>query len=148
MEDNLIKPVKTFAEHSNDTSPLENHVDIQSFSLFYDKFEAVRNVSLSIPKNRVTAMIGPSGCGKSTLLRSINRMNDFIPGTHEKGKIIFDNHNIYNKNIDEVALRTRIGMVFQKPNVFPKAFMITLHMAHDFKGLSQNRNLILLLKKA
>jgi len=94
MEENLIKPVNTFAEHSNDTSALENHVDIQSFSLFYDKFEAVRNVSLSIPKNRVTAMIGPSGCGKSTLLRSINRMNDFIPGTHEKGKIIFDNHNI------------------------------------------------------
>ena len=141
MEENLIQPVNTFAEHSNDTSALENHVDIQSFSLFYDKFEAVRNVSLSIPKNRVTAMIGPSGCGKSTLLRSINRMNDFIPGTHEKGKIIFDNHNIYNKNIDEVALRTRIGMVFQKPNVFPKSIYDNVAYGPRLQGIKSKSEL-------
>ena len=85
-------------------------------------------------------MIGPSGCGKSTLLRSMNRMNDLIPSSRPEGQIIFDGHNIYNKNIDEVTLRSRIGMVFQKPNVFPKVFLITLPMDLVYRVLSRNRN--------
>ena len=97
------------------------HVVAEGFSVFYGETEAVRSVNLGIPRNRVTAIIGPSGCGKSTLLRAINRMNDLIPGCHAGGRLIFDGEDVYGPRIDVVALRRRIGMVFQKPNPFPKS---------------------------
>ena len=97
------------------------HVVAEGFSVFYGETEAVRSVSLGIPRNRVTAIIGPSGCGKSTLLRAINRMNDLIPGCHACGRLVFDGEDVYGPRIDVVALRRRIGMVFQKPNPFPKS---------------------------
>ena len=102
-------------------SPLNDvHVETKNFSMFYGDFEAVRKVNMKVARQQVTAMIGPSGCGKSTLLRSINRMNDLIPSTHTTGEIIFDEHNIYNRNIDVVTLRARIGMVFSKTQRFSK----------------------------
>ena len=97
------------------------HVVAEEFSVFYGKSEAVRRVSLGIPRNRVTAIIGPSGCGKSTLLRAINRMNDLIPDCRAAGSLVFDGQDVYGPRIDVVALRRRIGMVFQKPNPFPKS---------------------------
>ena len=83
--------------------------------------EAVKNVTLDIPGGQVTAIIGPSGCGKSTLLRAINRMNDLIPGCRTSGRLVFDGQDIYGPRVDVVTLRRRIGMVFQKPNPFPKS---------------------------
>ncbi|MBN1644345.1 MAG: phosphate ABC transporter ATP-binding protein [Dehalococcoidales bacterium] len=88
-------------------------------NLYYNKFQALRNVTLEIPSHAITAIIGPSGCGKSSLLRLFNRMNDLIPNTRVTGDIELDGKNIYEKSIDVVDLRKRVGMVFQKPNPFP-----------------------------
>jgi len=93
---------------------------LQNVTISYGSFEAVKNVFMDIPRGRVTAFIGPSGCGKTTVLRALNRMNDLIPGCTLKGKVIFDQHDLYNPKVDPVEVRRRIGMVFQKPNPFPK----------------------------
>ena len=95
-------------------------MSLQNVTISYGSFEAVRNVFLDIPRGRVTSFIGPSGCGKSTVLRALNRMNDLIPGCGLKGKVIFDQHDLYDPRVDPVEVRRRIGMVFQKPNPFPK----------------------------
>ncbi len=99
---------------------VEPHVEMKGFSVFYGESEAVRNVELLIPKGLVTAIIGPSGCGKSTMLRAINRMNDLIPGCRAEGELLFNGENIYGSMIDVASLRRNVGMVFQKPNPFPK----------------------------
>ena len=91
----------------------------ENTSLFYGKFQALRNISLSIHECSITAIIGPSGCGKSSFLRIFNRLNDLIPGARVEGEIEFDGHPIYGAPIDIVELRKKIGMVFQKPNPFP-----------------------------
>ncbi|MFM8278250.1 MAG: phosphate ABC transporter ATP-binding protein PstB [Cyanobium sp.] len=95
-------------------------IGIENVTISYGSFEAVRNVHLNLPKGKVTAFIGPSGCGKSTVLRALNRMNDLIPGCSLRGRVIFDGEDIYHPRIDPVEVRRRIGMVFQKPNPFPK----------------------------
>lgn len=97
------------------------HVAARDFSVFYRAHQAVKNMTLDIPTGLVTAIIGPSGCGKSTFLRAINRMNDLVPGCHTTGDLVFDHENIYSPGIDVVGLRRRVGMVFQKPNPFPKS---------------------------
>lgn len=96
-------------------------MEVDNASIFYGTFKAVRDVSLDIYANKVTALIGPSGCGKSTLLRCLNRMNDLIPGARVEGNITYHGKNLYDKNVDPVEVRRRIGMVFQKPNPFPKS---------------------------
>ena len=96
-------------------------IDAEDLSIFYGNFRAVKNVFMKINPNKITAIIGPSGCGKSTVLRSFNRMNDFIPNCHVTGQITFQGHNIYADDVDPVQVRQRIGMVFQKPNPFPKS---------------------------
>jgi len=96
-------------------------MSLQNVSISYGSFEAVKNVFLDIPHGKVTAFIGPSGCGKSTVLRALNRMNDLIPGCSLKGRVIFDGHDLYDQRVDPVEVRRRIGMVFQKPNPFPKS---------------------------
>ena len=93
-------------------------IEIQELNLYYDDFHALKNVNLSIGENRITAFIGPSGCGKSTLLKTLNRMNDLVPGCHIKGSVALDGEDIYS-NMDVNLLRKRVGMVFQKPNPFP-----------------------------
>jgi len=100
---------------------LQGYVCAEEFSIFYGPKEAVSKVSLDIPAGQVTAIIGPSGCGKSTLLRAINRMNDLIPACRISGRLLLDGEDIYGPQIDVVALRRRVGMVFQKPNPFPKS---------------------------
>ena len=94
---------------------------LENVSCWYGGFRAVREVSLAIPRNRVTALIGPSGCGKSTLLRSINRMNDLVPGFRMEGEIAFEGTSVHSRATDVIDLRRRVGMVFQKPNPFPKS---------------------------
>ena len=93
-------------------------IDIKDLNLFYDSFQALKDVMLSIEANEITAFIGPSGCGKSTLLKTINRMNDLVEGCKIKGEVLLDGENVYG-NMDTSMLRKRVGMVFQKPNPFP-----------------------------
>jgi phosphate transport system ATP-binding protein len=101
----------------------ENNIAIQTndLSLYYGNFRAVKNVNLKVQKQKITAIIGPSGCGKSTVLRAFNRMNDFIPGAHLEGRVLFHGENLYDPVVDPVQVRRLIGMVFQKPNPFPKS---------------------------
>jgi phosphate transport system ATP-binding protein len=99
----------------------ESKLKVLNFNANFGEKQILYDISLEIPDNRVTAIIGPSGCGKSTLLRSVNRMNDFIENFSIRGEIIFENQNIYGEEVDPVELRQRIGMVFQRPNPFPKS---------------------------
>jgi len=93
-------------------------IKIENLNLYYDDFQALKNINMSIEQNKITAFIGPSGCGKSTLLKTLNRMNDLVEGCRITGKVLLDNEDIYG-NIDVNMLRKRVGMVFQKPNPFP-----------------------------
>jgi phosphate transport system ATP-binding protein len=96
-------------------------VETREMSVFYGDFRAVKNINLKVKPRQITALIGPSGCGKSTVLRSFNRMNDLIASFHMEGEVFFDGRNIYEANVDPVEVRRRIGIVFQKPNPFPKS---------------------------
>ncbi|MEI8093962.1 MAG: phosphate ABC transporter ATP-binding protein PstB [Spirochaetales bacterium] len=95
-------------------------LDLKGVNIFYGDFHAVHNLSMTFQSREITALIGPSGCGKSTLLRSLNRMNDLIPSSRTEGEVIFHGKNIYDADVDPVQVRRWIGMVFQKPNPFPK----------------------------
>ncbi|MEP0761784.1 MAG: phosphate ABC transporter ATP-binding protein [Chloroflexota bacterium] len=96
-------------------------IEFRNLSVFYGDFLAVRDVSMSIESKQITALIGPSGCGKSTLLRSINRMNELVPSARVQGEVLMHGQNLYAPGVDPVEVRRRIGMVFQKPNPFPKS---------------------------
>lgn len=103
-------------------SPSTDYViETHEMSVFYHAFQAVKAVSFNIERQKITALIGPSGCGKSTVLRAFNRMNDLIPGARVEGKVVFRGTNLYDPAVDAVEVRRRIGMVFQKPNPFPKS---------------------------
>ncbi len=121
-------PSRLAAISRGQTFPTETHpslakedpvVEIDSFNLWYGAKQALHNVSLSIPKNKVTALIGPSGCGKSTLLRSVNRLNDLLSSVRIEGDMRLSGDSIYKTSVDVIELRKRMGMVFQKPNPFP-----------------------------
>jgi phosphate transport system ATP-binding protein len=99
----------------------ETVFDVQDLSVFYGEFRAVRNVSLAVSKNRITALIGPSGCGKTTVLRCFNRMNDLVDSARIEGDIYYHGVDLYEARVDPVEVRRRVGMVFQKPNPFPKS---------------------------
>jgi phosphate transport system ATP-binding protein len=99
----------------------ETVLETLGLNVWYGDFQALRDISLEVPGRRITAIIGPSGCGKSTLIRCFNRMNDLIPGFRVEGELLFEGQNIYARGIDPVDVRRRIGMVFQKPNPFPKS---------------------------
>jgi phosphate transport system ATP-binding protein len=96
-------------------------LETRDLSVFYGDNEAVKSISMEVPKNRIVALIGPSGCGKSTLIRCFNRMNDLVPNARVEGQVIFRGANLYADHVDPVEVRRRIGMVFQKPNPFPKS---------------------------
>ena len=111
--------------------------EAKNLGIFYGDFKAVTDVNMKIQRNRITAIIGPSGCGKSTLLRSFNRMNELVPGTSINGEILFNGQNLYASDVDPVEVRYRIGMVFQKPNPFPKSIYDNIAWGariHGFKG--------------
>ena len=111
----------------------EIKLETQNFDLYYGNFQALDNISIQIPANQVTAIIGPSGCGKSTFLRAFNRMNDLIPGVRTDGDISMEGEDILN--MDVVALRRRVGMVFQRPNPFPKSIYDNVTYGPRVNGL-------------
>ncbi|MGY6500430.1 MAG: phosphate ABC transporter ATP-binding protein PstB [Acidimicrobiales bacterium] len=108
-------------EQERPEAPLDVVLELRSLTVRYGSFTAVRDITLDIPRHQVTAMIGPSGCGKSTVLRSLNRMNDLVAGSSVEGQVVFNGEDIYAPDINAGEVRRRIGMVFQKPNPFPKS---------------------------
>jgi len=117
---------------------LDSALDTHDLSVFYGDTHAVKRISLSIPRNRVVAFIGPSGCGKSTLLRCFNRMNDLIPAARVEGEVNFRGTNLYAPDVDPVEVRRRIGMVFQKPNPFPKSIYENIAFGLRINGFRGN----------
>lgn len=118
------------------SNPPEVRVAVKKFNFWYGSHNALRNISMDIFAQRVTAIIGPSGCGKSTFLRSLNRMNDVIPNVRMEGEILLDGQNIISPGIDVVALRRNVGMVFQQPNPFPKSIFDNIAYGLRINGLA------------
>jgi len=119
----------------------ENIIEVQDFNFYYGEFHALKDLNLSIKRNKITALIGPSGCGKSTFLRSLNRMNDTIKGTRVEGKILLDGKNIYDEDVDVAVLRQRVGMVFQRPNPFPQSVYDNVAFGPRVLGMAKNGDL-------
>ena len=115
-------------------------IDVRALNFFYGDKRALEEITISICPNVVTAFIGPSGCGKSTFLRTLNRMNDVIPGTRVEGQVLIDGENIYRPGCDVVGLRRRVGMVFQKSNPFPKTIFENVAYGLRINGLAKNRS--------
>ena len=111
-------------------------ISIRGVNFYYGTVRALTDISMKFRKNKVTALIGPSGCGKSTLLRLLNRMNDLIDGTKVEGEILFEDQNIYAPDVDPVEIRRKIGMVFQKPNPFPKTIYDNISYGPKLNGVS------------
>ena len=115
--------------------------EIRGMDLHYGTFQALKNINIDIYRNQVTALIGPSGCGKSTFLRSLNRMNDLVEGCRIDGDIVFDGEDIYDKDYDVIGLRKKVGMVFQKANVFPKSIYDNLTYGPKLHGVTEKQEL-------
>ncbi|MEN8212007.1 MAG: phosphate ABC transporter ATP-binding protein PstB [Thermodesulfobacteriota bacterium] len=120
----------------------------QGLDFFYGNFQALENISIEFVENRVTALIGPSGCGKSTYLRCLNRMNDLIPGTRVKGRAMLDQKDIYDPSVDVVDLRRRVGMVFQKPNPFPKSIFENIAYGLRVNGMKDKAKITRIVEKS
>lgn len=126
------------------SSPLKNEttcIEVKDLDFFYGEKQALFNVNMKMPKKKVTAYIGPSGCGKSTLLRSINRMNDLVDSARIEGEILLEGENIYDKAVNVADLRRRVGMVFQKPNPFPKSIYENVAYGLRIQGINDRRTL-------
>src|SRR5688500_557274 len=125
-------------------NPLSNHenskyvLETKDLGIYYGDFRAVTSVNVPIQRHKITAIIGPSGCGKSTLLRAFNRMNELVPGTKIEGEILFEGENLYDPAVDPVEVRYRIGMVFQKPNPFPKSIYENIAWGARINGFKGN----------
>ena len=123
-------------------------LETRDLSIFYGDTEAVKRVSLPIAEKRITAIIGPSGCGKSTLLRSLNRMNEFIADVRMEGQVLYRGQNLYARDVDPVEVRARIGMVFQKPNPFPKSIFQNVAWGPVLNGLVKKRETAELVERS
>ena len=132
----MVKVGKNFIINTNDVN------------FFYGSFRALTEITMGFEKNRVTALIGPSGCGKSTFLRLLNRMNDLIDGTRVEGEVLFEGKNIYATDVDPVEIRRRIGMVFQKPNPFPKSILNNVTFAPKLSGITKKSDLDSLVEQS
>ena len=134
--------------------PLELEIEIiskikvENLNLYYGSKQVLKNVSLNIKANQVTALIGPSGCGKSTFIRSLNRMNDLIDSTRTEGTILLDDVNIYDKDIDVVELRKKVGMIFQKSNPFPKSIYENVAFGPRINGINNKKTLDEIVEKS
>ena len=125
-----------------------NIIETRNINFYYSDFKALTDVTMNFEQNKVTALIGPSGCGKSTLLRLLNRMNDLIDGTRVEGEVIFEGKNIYDPGVDPVDIRRRIGMVFQKPNPFPKSIFNNIIYGPRLSGTKDKDTLEALVEQS
>ena len=135
-------PTPTVAPDQRSVAPAQGPVkiDVQSMNFYYGAKRALENISLHIHPNVVTAFIGPSGCGKSTFIRTLNRMNDVIPGTRVEGKVLIEDADIYASGLDVVKLRRRVGMVFQKSNPFPKSIFENVAYGLRINRMAKSRS--------
>ena len=147
IDENTAKDIN-FLEWSQNTDPMvvkfdkeDVCIDIRNIDLWYGEKQALFKVDLPVKKNSITALIGPSGCGKSTLLRSINRMNDLVPGCRIEGEMLFHGDNLYAPDVDINDLRTRIGMIFQKPNPFPMTIRENITYGPKIHGIKDKKEL-------
>ncbi len=131
-----------------DPESAETCLEVKNLSLFYGEKQALFDINMKIPKQKVTAFIGPSGCGKSTLLRCMNRMNDLVDDLKINGELLLDNENIYAKSVDVAELRRRVGMVFQKPNPFPKSVYENVAYGLRLQGINSRRTLDEVVERA
>ena len=127
---------------------MDPKIETKQLNFYYGKLHAVKNATLDIREHQITALIGPSGCGKSTYLRTLNRMNDIIPGARVEGEVLLDRQNIYESNVDVVELRKRVGMVFQQPNPFPKSIYENVAFGPKMLGLGRKVNLDEVVEKS
>ena len=131
--------------------PVETEVtklDVRNLNFFYGEKQALFDVSMTVAERSVTAFIGPSGCGKSTFLRTLNRMNDIIEGTHHNGRVLLEGQDIYDRDVDVVALRKRVGMVFQKSTPFPKSIFENVAYGPRVAGQSQYKALVEIVEQS
>lgn len=140
-----ISSIKRSQTNSKDEEPC---LKVEHLNLFYGQKQALFDVNMTMPKQRVTAYIGPSGCGKSTLLRCINRMNDLVDSVRIEGRIKLDDQDIYAKSVNVAALRRRVGMVFQKPNPFPKSIYENVAYGLRIQGINDRRTLDEVVEKS
>src|SRR5690554_2098573 len=126
----------------------KNKIEVRDLDFYYGDFKALKDINIDIKANKVTALIGPSGCGKSTFLRILNRMNDLIDGSRVEGKVELDGVDIYGKEIDVVALRKRVGMVFQQPNPFPKSIYDNIAYGPRIHGIKNKSQLDEIVEKS
>jgi phosphate transport system ATP-binding protein len=138
--------IATNAEATETAS--ETKLDARNLNIYYGTFHAIKNAQLSVPENCVQALIGPSGCGKSTFLRALNRMHDLTPGARVEGEVLLDNFNIYDPAVDPVQIRHRIGMVFQRPNPFPKSIFENVVYGPKIHGLRDRKKLLEIAEKS
>lgn len=140
IEDKLIQ------EMNMELNNLSTKIGIENYNFYYSDFQALRDITINIPENQITSIIGPSGCGKSTFLRSFNRMNELIPSVKTKGEIKLDDLNIYE--MDPVELRKRVGMVFQRPNPFPKSIFDNIAFGPRVHGITTKQILAEIVEKS
>src|SRR5262252_1810474 len=133
-----VAPIEVATRQSVPTTHKETVFDVRQVSIFYGNTVAVKDVNLEIYRNQVTALIGPSGCGKSTFIRCLNRMNDLIPGAHLEGEILYHGQNMYGSGVDPASVRRWIGMVFQKPNPFPKSIYDNIAWGPKMLGMRKD----------
>jgi phosphate transport system ATP-binding protein len=138
VEQPLEQPLVIKEGHEAEETVREVVFDVKDVSVFYGDFRAVRNVSVPLYRNEITALIGPSGCGKTTFLRCLNRMNDLIEGARIEGQILYHGADLYDSQVDPVEVRRRIGMVFQKPNPFPKSIYDNVAFGPRIAGFKGN----------
>lgn len=123
-------------------------IDVKDLQLYYGNFQALKDVNLTVKEKEITALIGPSGCGKSTFLRVLNRMNDLIPGVKIQGQVKMDQQDIYDKSLDVVELRKKVGMVFQKPNPFPMSIFDNVAYGPRIHGIKDKKSLDEIVEKS
>lgn len=127
---------------------MDPKIETRRVNFYYGSTHCLKDVTSQIKEHQITALIGPSGCGKSTFLRTLNRMNDIIPGAHIEGEVLLDKQNIYERGVDVVELRKRVGMVFQQPNPFPKSIFDNIAFGPKMLGLSRRLNLDEVVEKS
>ena len=132
-----IEPAEEMVESGRETGP-ESVIEVRNLQAYYGEIRALKDISLSLYRRRVSAVIGPSGCGKSTLVRCLNRMHEMSSGGHVEGEVLYQGENIYGTGVDPVELRSRIGMVFQKPNPFPKSIYENVAFGLKVNGIHGN----------